>query len=279
MANDETIKLMALVGVYTSSDKENKNPGTMRPKDKTPEAARELDRFVKHFRELEIDLPAISPSQIGSYAEDACKNSSAPEALEGLQAVRKFLKFAYDQEATQVNLSTHFRIRRPRTSLDSKGDEGLNRGQQMTQEGYNQLITEKSGLESNRVSISEAIHRAASDGDVRENAPLEAAREQQGREEARIKEIDSMLRTAIIVDGSGKGTKSVRVGTTIRVEEVSKKKKTKYTLVSPSEANPLEGKISDASPLGKAFIGKRAGQLAVADTPKGNTTFKIIDIS
>ncbi|SVB36411.1 uncharacterized protein METZ01_LOCUS189265, partial [marine metagenome] len=217
--------------------------------------------------------------QIGSYAEDACKNSSAPEALEGLQAVRKFLKFAYDQEATQVNLSTHFRIRRPRTSLDSKGDEGLSRGQQMTQEGYNQLVTEKSGLESNRVSISEAIHRAASDGDVRENAPLEAAREQQGREEARIKEIDSMLRTAIIVDGSGKGTKSVRVGTTIRVEEVSKKKKTKYTLVSPSEANPLEGKISDASPLGKAFIGKRAGQLAVADTPKGNTTFKIIDIS
>ena len=62
----------------------------------------------------------------------------------------------------------------------------------MTQEGYNQLITEKSGLESNRVSISEAIHRAASDGDVRENAPLEAAREQQGREEARIKEIDSI---------------------------------------------------------------------------------------
>ena len=277
MANDETIKLMALVGVYTSPDKENKNPGTMRPKDKTPEAARELDRFVKHFRELEIDLPAISPSQIGTYAEEACKNSSAPEALEGLQSVRKFLRFAFDNSHTQVNLSTHFRIRRPRISLDSRGD--VNRGQQMTQEGYNQLITEKSGLESNRVSISEAIHRAASDGDVRENAPLEAAREQQGREEARIKEIDSMLRTAIIVDGSGKGTKSVRVGTTIRVEEISKKKKTKYTLVSPSEANPLEGKISDASPLGKAFIGKRAGQLAVADTPKGNTTFKIIDIS
>ena len=88
-----------------------------------------------------------------------------------------------------------------------------------------------------------------------------------------------MLRTAIIADGCGKGTKSARVGTTIRVEEVSKKKKSKYILVSPSEANPLEGKISDASPLGKAFIGKRAGQLAVADTPKGSTTFKIIDIS
>ena len=267
MVNDETKKLLPAVGTYTEG---------LRDKDKTPAAVRELNRFVKHFQG-DTDLATITPSQIGTYAEEACKNSSAPEALEGLQSVRKFLRFAFDNSHTQVNLSTHFRIRRPRTSLDSRGD--VNRGQQMTQEGYNQLITEKEGLESNRVTISEAIHRAASDGDVRENAPLEAAREQQVREEARIKEIDSMLRTAIIVDGTGKGTKSIRVGTTIRVEEVSKKKKTKYTLVRPSEANPLEGKISDASPLGKAFIGKRAGQLAVADTPKGSATFKIIDIS
>ena len=267
MVNDETKKLLPAVGTYTEG---------LRDKDKTPAAVRELNRFVKHFQG-DTDLATITPSQIGTYAEEACKNSSAPEALEGLQSVRKFLRFAFDNSHTQVNLSTHFRIRRPRTSLDSRGD--VNRGQQMTQEGYNQLVTEKEDLESNRVPISAAIHRAASDGDVRENAPLEAAREQQGREEARIKEIDSMLRTAIIVDGTGKGTKSIRVGTTIRVEEVSKKKKTKYTLVSPSEANPLEGKISDASPLGKAFIGKRAGQLAVADTPKGSTTFKIVDIS
>lgn len=267
MVNDETKKLLPAVGTYTEG---------LRDKDKTPAAVRELNRFVKHFQG-DTDLATITPSQIGTYAEEACKNSSAPEALEGLQSVRKFLRFAFDNSHTQVNLSTHFRIRRPRTSLDSRGD--VNRGQQMTQEGYNQLVTEKEDLESNRVPISAAIHSAASDGDVRENAPLEAAREQQGREEARIKEIDSMLRTAIIVDGTGKGTKSIRVGTTIRVEEVSKKKKTKYTLVSPSEANPLEGKISDASPLGKAFIGKRAGQLAVADTPKGSTTFKIVDIS
>ncbi len=267
MVNDETKKLLPAVGTYTEG---------LRDKDKTPAAVRELNRFVKHFQG-DTDLATITPSQIGTYAEEACKNSSAPEALEGLQSVRKFLRFAFDNSHTQVNLSTHFRIRRPRISLDSRGD--VNRGQQMTQEGYNQLVTEKEDLESNRVPISAAIHSAASDGDVRENAPLEAAREQQGREEARIKEIDSMLRTAIIVDGTGKGTKSIRVGTTIRVEEVSKKKKTKYTLVSPSEANPLEGKISDASPLGKAFIGKRAGQLAVADTPKGSTTFKIVDIS
>ena len=88
-----------------------------------------------------------------------------------------------------------------------------------------------------------------------------------------------MIRTAIIVDSRGRGTKIVRVGVSIHVEDMDRKKKSRYTLVSPSEASPLEGKISDASPLGKAFIGKRAGQRAVADTPKGKTNFKILGIS
>ncbi len=166
-------------------------------------------------------------------------------------------------------------------SASSRSDESslYGSGQEMTPDGYEQLVSEKDSLESNRVRISETIHTAASDGDVRENAPLEAAREQQGREESRIKEIDSMLRTAIIVDASGRGTEKVRIGATIQIEDLGRKKKFKYTLVSPSEANPLEGKISDASPLGKAFIGKRVGQRASAETPKGTSNFKILNIS
>ena len=271
MENDQSTKLLSAVGAYTEE---------LKDKDKTTAAVRELNRFVKHFRG-ETDLTSITPSQIGTYAEEACKNGSSSETIEGLQAVRKFLTFAYKGSRTEVNLATHFRIRKPKTSAGSKSDEisSSSGGQEMTQDGYEQLVTEKDTLESNRMTISEAIHKAASDGDVRENAPLEAAREQQGREEARIKEIDNMLRTAIIVDSSGKGTKRVRVGVTIQVEEISAKKKFKYTLVSPSEASPLQGKISDASPLGKAFLGKRAGQRATADTPKGNATFKILNIS
>lgn len=270
MATDESGKLLTAVGAYTEELKE---------KDKTASAVRELDRFVKHFRG-ETPLLSITPSQIGTYAEEACKNGSSPETLEGLQGVRKFLSFAYKEERTNVNLASHFRIRKPKTSTSSRDESShLGGGQEMTQEGYEQLVTEKESLEGNRVVISESIHKAASDGDVRENAPLEAAREQQGREEARIKEIDAMIRTAIIVDSRGRGTKIVRVGVSIHVEDMDMKKKARYILVSPSEASPLEGKISDASPLGKAFIGKRAGQRAVADTPKGKTNFKILSIS
>ena len=270
MAIDESGKLLTAVGAYT---------GGLKEKDKTASAVRELDRFVKHFRG-ETSMLSITPSQIGTYAEEACKNGSSTEALEGLHAVRKFLSFAYKEDRTNINLATHFRIRKPKTTASSR-DEGsrLGGGQEMTQEGYEQLVTEKESLEANRVAISESIHKAASDGDVRENAPLEAAREQQGREEARILESDAMIRTASIVDSRGRGTKIVRVGVSIHVEDIDRKKKSRYTLVSPSEASPLEGKISDASPLGKAFIGKRAGQRAVADTPKGKTNFKILSIS
>ena len=270
MDSNNEMNLLEAVGEYTVS---------LKDKDKSQAAIREINRFVKHFQG-DRDLASITPSQIGGYAEQVAKNTMSEEAVEGLQAVRKFLAYAHKQEITEINLATHFRVRKSKGSARSRGKSVSQRGgQEMTQEGHDQLTSEKETLESNRVSISEAIQTAAEDGDVRENAPLEAAREQQGREEARIKEIEGMLRSAIIVDSSGKGAKTVRVGTTIVIEDLDKKKKNKYTLVSPSEANPLEGKILDASPLGKALMGKRSGQKAVAVTPKGQTNLKIIDIN
>ena len=272
MNANEEMNLIEAVGEYTGNH--------LKDKDKTQAAIREINRFVKHFQGDRI-LQTITPSQIGVYAEQVAKNTTSEEAVEGLQAVRKFLAYVHKQEITEVNLATHFRVRKSKGGVKAGRGKSLSQkgGQEMTQEGHDQLTSEKELLESNRVTISEAIQTAAEDGDVRENAPLEAAREQQGREEARIKEIEGMLRSAIIVDSSGKGAKTARVGTTIVIEDTDRKKKSKYTLVSPSEANPLEGKISDASPLGKALIGKRTGQKAVAVTPKGQTNLKILDIN
>ena len=106
MAIDESGKLLTAVGAYT---------GGLKEKDKTASAVRELDRFVKHFRG-ETSMLSITPSQIGTYAEEACKNGSSTEALEGLHAVRKFLSFAYKEDRTNINLATHFRIRKPKTT-------------------------------------------------------------------------------------------------------------------------------------------------------------------
>ena len=269
MDAEDTTKLLNAVGEFTSN---------LREKERTPGAGRELNKFVNHFQGSTL-LTSITPSQIGTYATMVGKNGSSDETLEGLQVVRKFLAFAFKSEKTEMNLATHFRIRKTKTSNASNNDfvSSVN-NQDMTKEGYDQLVDEKETLETNRSTLSDTIQKAAADGDVRENAPLESAREQQGREEARIKEIELMLRSATVVDGSGKGSKKARVGVMIQVEDVDRKKKIKYTLVSPSEANPNEGKISDASPLGKAFLGKRVGQKAIAETPKGKTTFRIVSI-
>ena len=218
MASEDSNKLINTVGAYTEN---------LKDKDKTPSAVRELNKFVKHFQG-DTNLNAITPAQIGDYAEQAGRNSLSEEVVEGLQSVRKFLAFAFKEEKTTVNLSTHFRVRKTKTASNSGSRRSAKKDEQeITQEGHDQLTKEKTQLESNRVNISNAIQTAAEDGDVRENAPLEAAREQQGREEARIKEIDAMLRSSIIVDTSGRGTKVIRVGTTFTVEDIDKKKKTK----------------------------------------------------
>lgn len=269
MTTEQPIQLLALVGEFTES---------LKDKEKSNSAIREINRFVKFFDE-NTDMNSITPSQIGAYAEIASKNSLSEEAMEGLQAVRKFLTFAYKSEKISTNLATHFRVRKNRSSGKNDDSKKRNSGQQMTQDGYDQLSTEKESLESNRAAIGIAIQNAREDGDVRENAPLEAAREQQGREEARIKEIESLLRTAVVVDSSGKASKTVRIGATVQVLDIAKNKKLKFTLVSPSEANPLDGKISNESPLGKAFLGKRKGQTAEAITPQGKKKFEIISIA
>lgn len=271
METSEFVTLFEAVGKYTTN---------LKKKDKTPPVARELDKFVKHFRG-ETALSSITPSRVGDYAERASKNGTSEDMVEGLQAVRKFLLFASKEEWTTLNLATHFRIKKVRlNSRTREKSTSAYSGQQMTQFGHDQLVEERNNLVLNRTTISQAIHSAASDGDVRENAPLEAAREQQGREEARIKEIDALLRTAIIVDSSGNDAKIARVGATIRIEEVGKKnKRTTYTLVSPTEASPTDGKISDASPLGKSLIGKSAGSKVDVNTPSGKATFKIIRVS
>ena len=271
LENSDIVTLFEAVGKYTVN---------LKKKEKTPPVARELDKFVKHFRG-ESTFKSITPSRVGDYAERASRNGSSEDMVEGLQAVRKFLLHASKEDWTDINLATHFRIKKVRLGgrarEKSTSESG---GQQMTQFGHDQLVGERNNLVLNRTMISKAIHSAASDGDVRENAPLEAAREQQGREEARIKEIDALLRTAIIVDSSGNDAKIARVGAKIRIEEIGKKnKRSTYTLVSPTEASPTDGKISDASPLGKSLIGKSVGSQVEVHTPRGKASFKIIKVS
>jgi transcription elongation factor GreA len=130
-------------------------------------------------------------------------------------------------------------------------------------------------LQEERIKIVADIQRAAADGDVRENAPLEAAREAQGMAVGKIREIEATLKVAVIIDASEQDATRVHIGSKIELTDTETNKTIKYQLVEPNEANPLASKISIVSPVGSAILGHRLGDEVKVKTPRGNNTYKI----
>lgn len=146
---------------------------------------------------------------------------------------------------------------------------------QLTAQGKKDLEKELETLKSRRGAIAEKIAEARDYGDLSENAEYDAAREDQGIVETRIAEIEDILQNAEII----KAAKGSSVGLGGTVELKSGKKTFTYTIVGPVEADPMNGKISDESPIGKALMGKKVGEKATITTPKGDTTYEIVAVN
>lgn len=146
---------------------------------------------------------------------------------------------------------------------------------QITETGKVELEDELKALKSRRGEIADKIAEARDYGDLSENADYDTAREDQALVETRISEIESILASAEIIKAS-KSSK-VKVGSTVELK--SGDKTVTYTLVGPVEADPLEGKISNESPIGVALTGKKVGESATITTPKGSITYEIVKIS
>ena len=145
---------------------------------------------------------------------------------------------------------------------------------QITLEGKKELETELVGLKSRRGDVAEKISEARDFGDLSENAEYDAAREEQGLLETRIAEIEDILNNADIIKAGKKTT--VDLGSKVELKMGSKK--VVYTVVGPVEANPIEGKISNESPIGMALYGKKVGDKISIDTPKGGISYDIVSI-
>lgn len=146
---------------------------------------------------------------------------------------------------------------------------------QITDEGKKELEAELAELKSRRGAIADKIAEARDFGDLSENAEYDSAREEQGLVESRIAEIEDILLNAELI----KTSKSSKVVLGSKVELKTGKKTVVYTVVGPVEADPLEGKISNESPIGLALMDKKVGDIAVITTPKGEITYEIIKIS
>ncbi|MBR3122082.1 transcription elongation factor GreA [Candidatus Saccharibacteria bacterium] len=140
----------------------------------------------------------------------------------------------------------------------------------LTAEGKKELEKELDELIKNRPAISERIATARSFGDLSENEEYSAARNEQKVAEGRILEIQEILKNVKIIRGGSKS--KVDLGATVSLDMGGRK--VEYTVVGPTEANPLEGKISNESPIGKALLGHKAGETFEFNNKK----IKILDI-
>lgn len=145
----------------------------------------------------------------------------------------------------------------------------------LTEHGKRELEEELADLIESRSEVAEKIAEAREYGDLSENAEYSAAREEQGRVETRIAEIENILANAdIIVSGIAKNGE-IGLGSTVTLKNG---KKTVYKIVGPVEADPMDGKISNESPLGEALMGKKVGDHVQIETPKGKVDYEILVI-
>lgn len=147
----------------------------------------------------------------------------------------------------------------------------MNKKYQITDSGRKELEKELEELKSRRGEIAEKIAEARSFGDLSENAEYDAAREEQGLLETRVIEIEDILQHASII----KSADATVVGLGSAVELKNSDRTVTYTVVGPVEADPMEGKISDESPIGQALMGKKVGDEVTISTPKGEIVYTI----
>ena len=150
----------------------------------------------------------------------------------------------------------------------------------MTADGLQKLKEELQQLESvERPRVIAAIAEARDKGDLSENAEYDAAKEEQGVLESRIAMLKAKIMDARIIDEKSIKTDEVQILTKVRVQNLKTKQEKVYQLVTESEANILEGKISTTTPIAKGLMGKKVGEIAKVSVPAGILEFKILEIS
>ena len=149
----------------------------------------------------------------------------------------------------------------------------------MTYDGLKKMEQELENLKTvRRKEVAEKIKEARGQGDLSENAEYDAAKEEQGEIESRIVQLENLLRNAEVIDEDVLKMDVVNLGSKVKVLDVELDEEMEYTIVGSTEADPMNGRISNESPLGMALLGQKIGASVMADTPDGEVEFKILDI-
>ncbi|MSQ31000.1 MAG: transcription elongation factor GreA [Dehalococcoidia bacterium] len=237
-----------------------------------------VERFVAWIG-ADRDLEGLTLDEVVRYV--TTETDETPKALEPLRA---FLAYTGRLSFTDAGLVSAFVPAVPLYDSPSLRRARLNAGADLGDTAYSvtldgllllerQLEAEK----GKRPYIADKLREAMADKDFRENAPLDAARDEQGHLEARIRDLESRLRHAVIIDENAKHGRA-NVGSLVRLLNTATKKEQSFTLVSPNEVDPSKGKISIASPMGVAVINHATGDEVTVNAPSGPIRFKLLDV-
>ena len=155
-----------------------------------------------------------------------------------------------------------------------------NMKQKYTKQGYQDLVDELKYLKlTRREEIKEQIAVARGFGDLSENAEYDEARNEQAKVEARIQELESLIENAEIIDESTMDVRSISLGSIVKLMDEDFDEEITYSIVGSNQADPLENKISDQSPIGRALMGKKAGERVTVTAPAGEIHFKVLEVA
>ena len=152
--------------------------------------------------------------------------------------------------------------------------------QMYTKQGYQELVDELKYLKlTRREEIKEQIAVARGFGDLSENAEYDEARNEQAKVEARIQELEALIENAEIIDESMMDARSISLGSVVTLYDEDYDEEITYSIVGSNQADPLEQKISDQSPIGRALMGKKAGDRVTVTAPAGELHFKVLEVA
>jgi transcription elongation factor GreA len=232
----------------------------------------EVERFAR-WCGADRACAGLRGQEIANYADTL--TGTLTDASRRADVVKSFLAFAKKAGFTSTNLGAHLRLRK----AAGRATPRAGREVQLSEQEHAALNAELEGLKALRPRIIQDIQHAMADKDFRENAPLDAARQQQGHVEGRIRTIEGMLANAVVVqDERSAGGHVVEIGCTALVRNLASGKELSYTLVRPGEVNPAQGRISFQSPVGKALLMHRAGDEVEVEAPSGTLRLQILRV-
>ncbi len=231
--------------------------------------AHELYNFA---RWLGWDRPVggITGPMVARYGEQL---SSGTGPGKDVSSVRAFLSYIKKEGYVESSLAAQLKVKKGKASPSASFRQRP--VVSLTRQGYRDIEAQLESLKSRRLEVTAEMHRAAADKDFRENAPLQAAREERGHLEGRIAELEETLKSAVIIDERQADQHRIGIGDSVVLKDLDSGEEVSYILVSSKEVDLRAGKISCVSPLGKAIVGQAPGQTIEVVTPGGRLRYRI----